>query len=62
MKLKIEVIGVNNANLMDIINDETVYVIKGNYFDTTKFQMIPIKKADVGDLMSDSVQIVRITK
>lgn len=60
--MNISVIGVNKANLMDIINDETVYVIKKRWTHTDQLYLIPVKEADVGDLMSDDVLIVKITK
>lgn len=59
--MNISVIGVNKANLLETINDSSVYVIKKSYF-ADDYQMIPIKKADVNDLVSDKVLIVRITK
>lgn len=58
----ISVLGVNKANLFDIITDDSVYVIKKDYFDKDKFRMMPVKKADVNDLMSEDTLVVRITK
>ena len=58
--MNISVIGVNKANLMEIINDKTVYVIKQDYWHKDRFVMTPISKADVNDLVRDDVLIVRI--
>lgn len=60
--MNITVIGVNKANVMEVITDESVYVIKRDLFRADKFTMMPIEKADVKDLMSDDVLIVKITK
>lgn len=59
--MKIEVIGVNQANMMDTINDENVYVIKKMWSHKDQLYLVPVKEADVGDLMSENVLIVRIT-
>jgi hypothetical protein len=56
----ITVIGVTKANLMDIINDPDVYLIKEGW--THKgYRMVPIAEADVGDLLSEKCIIVKIT-
>ena len=56
----ISVVGINKANLMEVIMDDSVYVIKKKWCGDG-FQMIPVKSADVKDLMSEDVLIVRIT-
>ena len=60
--MNISVIGVNQANVMEIINDESVYVIKKKWPHTDRLYLVPVKEADIGDLMSDDVLIVKITK
>lgn len=60
--MNISVIGVTKANLMDVITDDSVYVIKEHYFDKNRYMMEPVKKADVDDLLSDNVLIVKIAK
>lgn len=57
--MNISIISVNKANLMDIINDDSVYLIKQPYF-SDRYQMTPIKGAEVGDLLSADVLIVKI--
>ena len=56
----ITVIGVNKANLMDIINDPDVYLIKEGWVHKG-YRMVPISEADVGDLLSEKCIIVKIT-
>ena len=60
--MNITVIGVNKNNLMEVINDPSVYVIKRLWTHTDKLAMIPIEEADVKDLLSEDVLIVKITK
>jgi hypothetical protein len=57
--MNISVVGVNKANLMDVITDNSVYVIKKDYF-RPGWRMEPIAKADVNDLLSEDVLIVKI--
>ena len=59
--MNIIAIKVTKGNLMDIINDESVYVISHDWFHKDTFTMKPIKKADVGDLLSDKTLVVKIT-
>jgi hypothetical protein len=59
--MNISVIGVTKANLMDIITDESVYVIKKAWLRKDEFMMEPVKNADVKDLLSGDVLIVKIT-
>lgn len=58
--MNITVIGVNKANLMEVITDDSNYVIKKAWL-ANDWMMIPIKKADVNDLLSDNVLIVKVT-
>lgn len=60
--MNITVIGVNKANVMDLIHDKDVYVIKQIWSHRDQLGMIPIKDADVSDLMSDNVLIVKVTR
>lgn len=60
--MNISVIGVTKANLMDVISDDSVYVIKNDYFNKDRWMMKPVKDADVSDLLSDDALIVKITK
>lgn len=60
--MNISVIGVTKANLMSIITDDSVYVIKRSYFDENRYKMISVKETEVKDLLSDEVLIVKITK
>ena len=57
----ISVIKVTNANLMEIIADESVYVIK-NHWAGNGYDMVPVGKANVSDLLSENVLIVKIEK
>ena len=59
--MNISVLGVTKANLMDVITDDSVYIIKRDYFDKSRCMMQPVKSADVNDLLSDDVLIVKIT-
>jgi hypothetical protein len=59
--MSITVIGATKANLMDLVTDESVYVIKKNWLGKAGYRMTPIKDADVKDLLSDDVLIVKIT-
>lgn len=59
--MKIINVKVDESNLMEIIQDENIYVIKrGGLFG--KYVMFPIGRADVCDLMSGEVTFVRITE
>lgn len=58
--MRISVLGVNKANLMDVITDESVYVICKDYFHSDSYKMRPIKDVDVKHLLSDEALIVRI--
>lgn len=60
--MNITVIGVTKANLMEVITDDSVYVIKRNLFNKNRFVMEPIAEADVKDLLSGDVIIVKVTK
>jgi hypothetical protein len=55
-------IGVTKANLMDVISDDSVYVIKHHWIHKDQYEMVPVKKADVNDLLSEDVLIVKVTK
>jgi hypothetical protein len=59
--MNISVIGITKANLMDVITDRSVYVIKKRW-TRDSYDMTPIEEADVKDLFSEDVLIVRITK
>lgn len=59
--MNISVVGVNKTNLMGVITDNSVYVIKKDCF-RPGWIMEPIGKADVKDLLSEDVLIVKITK
>lgn len=59
--MNITVIGVTKANLMDVITDDSIYVIKKSHFGENRLMMKSIKDADVNDLLSDDVLIVKIT-
>ena len=60
--MNISVIGVTKANVMDVIMDESVYVIKKSWFNKDKFEMRPVKDASVNDLLLGDALIVKITK
>jgi hypothetical protein len=59
--MNITVIGVTKANLMDVITDDSIYVIKKDYCRKDRLTMKSIKDADVNDLLSEDVLIVKIT-
>ena len=59
--MNITVLGVTKANLMDVITDDSVYVIKKNHFGRSPLAMEHILDADVKDLLSENVLIVKIT-
>lgn len=58
----ISVIKVTRANLMDVIMDDSMYVIKNHWMRKNRYEMIPIVDADVKDLLSDDVIVVSIVK
>ena len=60
--MKITVIEVTKENMIDIVTDDSVYVIKDHYIQKGQFMMEHIKKAKVNDLLSDDVLVVRVTK
>lgn len=60
--MKIEQITVTGVNIMDVIQDENVYVISEEYFHKEVCRMEPICKCEVGDLISGKVAVIRITK
>ena len=60
--MNISVIGVTKANVMDVITDKSVYVIKNDYFHRDQCMMKPVKEASVQDLLSENVLVVKIDK
>ena len=59
--MALTVITLTKENLMEIMNDECVYVIKRSNWSDEKHRMHPIKDVSVGELFSDNVIVVRIT-
>lgn len=59
--MNITVIGVTKANIMDVITDDSVYVIKKNHFGKGLLAMVPVLDVDVKDLLSEQTLIVKIT-
>lgn len=55
----IKKIEVNSDNLMEVIRDTSVYVIKKDYFKDG-YRMARIGDADVKDILSDNVLIIKI--
>ena len=60
--MDITVIGINKTNVLDLMKDKSVYVIKKDYIHKDEFIMRPIAKSDVNDLLSGDALIVKITK
>ena len=57
----IEKITVTAENMMEVITDSSIHVIK-KYDWTDSYQLIPIRDADVSDLLADRVAIIKIIK
>lgn len=55
----IKKIEVTEANLVETIKDESVYVIKKAWFHDG-YDMMPIGRADVRDILADDVAIIKI--
>lgn len=50
---------VTESNLIEVIQDPDTYVIRKGWLGE-KFQMTPIQKADVGDLLNKANVIIKI--
>lgn len=58
--MDINVIGVTKGNLMEVLMDPSVYVIKKDtFFRDGTYRMYPIKEVEVNDVLSDNI-IIRI--
>ena len=55
----IEELKVTNKNIMDILTDDNVYVIRRTFCG--EYRMNPISESDVKTVLSEEVKIVRIT-
>lgn len=60
--MKIEQITVTDYNMVELMRDEAVYAIEEYSFDKGKFGMKPISKCEIGELLTGSVTLIRITK
>lgn len=60
--MKIEQITVTGLNMVEVMQDESIYVINKDHFDKKAFRMIPIAKCEIGDLISGKVGVIKITK
>lgn len=59
--MDINVIGVTKTNLMDVLMDPSVYVIKKDtFYGDGRRTMQPIKKVDVEDILNTDNIIIRI--
>ena len=59
--MDINVIGVTKTNLMDVLLDPSVYVIKKDtFYGDGRYTMQHIKKVDVEDILNTDNVIIRI--
>lgn len=59
--MKITICKVDESNLLEVIQDESMFIIKrGGLFG--RYMMMPISHADVRDLTSSEVLFIRITE
>lgn len=60
--MKIEKIKVTNNNLMDIIRDDSMFIIKKDKHWDNCFKMRPVKEGEISDLLSEDCAIIQITE
>ena len=60
--MNISIIEVTKENMMNIVTDDSVYVIKRDLLKKDRFVMKPVKGANVEDLMSDKAVIIKIAE
>lgn len=61
--IKVEQINVTtDGELLNVMKDENIYVIKDNIWDKSKFSMEPISKCEIGTLLSGKVAVIRVTR
>ena len=59
--MDINVIGVTKTNLMDVLLDPSVYVIKKDtFYGDGRHTMQPIKKVDAEDILNTDNVIIRV--
>ena len=52
---------VTTENLMELIADPDIYVIKEGFFGNG-YRMCPIKEANISDILSKNVAIIRVVE
>ena len=60
--MKIEKIEVTNKNLMDIIRDDSMFIIKKDKHWNEGYKMKPVKEGEISDLLSEDCAIIQITE
>ena len=59
--MKLEVVEINEKNMMEVLTADDVYVIRPRMM-RDEFVMEPIGEANVADVVSANVAIVRLSK
>lgn len=59
--MDIKTLEVTKENLMEILTDPNVYVIKECGLSGERYRMLEIKETDVGDVLNPRNSIIRIT-
>ena len=60
--MKIEIIELTEVNLMSVITDKDVFIIKSSMWYEERIEMIPIGKCDISDLLSGNSAVIRVIK
>ena len=61
--MKIETINIEReGNLLEVITNENVYVIRKSYFHDGKLEMRPVKECSIEEITNKDNLIIRISK
>lgn len=59
--MKIERVNLTEANMMEVVRDDSVYVIYEPSYDKGHYRMDQINECEIKLILSDRVAIVKIT-